>query len=95
MTDKQMDDLAIKVATKVVGAIFNVSSEVHLVFDNNKQATEYMINSESDLDYETLQLELIRLNSLLDRYISSEEYLKAEEIKKQIKQLKDKYDKRD
>ena len=35
MTDKQMDDLAVRVATKVVKAIFNVSSEVHLVFENH------------------------------------------------------------
>ncbi len=34
MTDKQMDDLAVRVATKVIKAIFNISSEVHLVFEN-------------------------------------------------------------
>ena len=43
MTDKQMDDLAIRVATKVVKAIFNVSSEVHLVFENNTDKSDFIV----------------------------------------------------
>ena len=94
MTDKEMDDLSVRIATKVIKAIFNVSSEVHLVFDNNQQQADYMINSE-DLDKQTIQLELVRLNSLLERYEEEEAYEKAQIIKRKIEILKNKYDKLD
>ena len=54
MTDKQMDDLAIRVATKVVKAIFNVSSEVHLVFENHTEKSDFIVESQDDLDKQTL-----------------------------------------
>jgi protein-arginine kinase activator protein McsA len=94
MTDKEMDDLSVRIATKVIKAIFNVSSEVHLVFDNNQQQADYMINSE-DLDKQTIQLELVRLNSLLERFEEEEAYEKAQIIKRKIEILKNKYDKLD
>jgi len=94
MTDKEMDDLSVRIATKVIKAIFNVSSEVHLVFDNNQQQADYMINSE-DLDKQTIQLELVRLNSLLERYEEEEAYEKAQIIKRKIEILNNKYDKLD
>ena len=89
-----MDDLSVRIATKVIKAIFNVSSEVHLVFDNSQQQADYMINSE-DLDKQTIQLELVRLNSLLERYEEEEAYEKAQIIKRKIEILKNKYDKLD
>ena len=95
MTDKQMDDLAIRVATKVVKAIFNVSSEVHLVFENQPDKSDFMIESQEDLDKQMLDLELIRLQSLLDRYIQEENYEKAHIIKRKIEIIKNKYDKLD
>ena len=94
MTDKEMDYLSVRIATKVIKAIFNVSSEVHLVFDNNQQQADYMINSE-DLDKQTIQLELVRLNSLLERFEEEEAYEKAQIIKRKIEILKNKYDKLD
>ena len=94
MTDKEMDDLSVRIATKVIKAIFNVSSEVHLVFDNSQQQADYMINSE-DLDKQTIQLELVRLNSLLERYEEEEAYEKANIIKRKIQTIKNKYDKLD
>ena len=94
MTDKEMDDLSVRIATKVIKAIFNVSSEVHLVFDNNQQQADYMINSE-DLDKQTIQLELVILNSLLERFEEEEAYEKAQIIKRKIEILKNKYDKLD
>ena len=94
MTDKEMDDLSVIIATKVIKAIFNVSSEVHLVFDNNQQQADYMINSE-DLDKQTIQLELVRLNSLLERFEEEEAYEKAQIIKRKIEILKNKYYKLD
>ena len=90
-----MDDLAIRVATKVVKAIFNVSSEVHLVFENQNDQSDFMVESKEDLDRQTLELELIRLQSLLDRYIKEEAYEKAHIIKRKIQILKNKYDKND
>ena len=95
MTDKQMDDLAIRVATKVVKAIFNVSSEVHLVFENQPDKSDFMIESKEDLDKQMLDLELIRLQSLLDRYIQEESFEKASIIKRKIEIIKNKYDKLD
>ncbi len=95
MTDKQMDDLAIRVATKVVKAIFNVSSEVHLVFENQGDKSDFIIESQEDLDKQTLDLELIRLQSLLDRYIQEESFEKAHIIKRKIEIIKNKYDKLD
>ena len=95
MTDKQMDDLAIRVATKVVKAIFNVSSEVHLVFENQADQSDFIVESKEDLDRQTLELELIRLQSLLDRYVQEEAYEKAKIIKRKIQILKNKYDKND
>ncbi len=82
MTDKQMDDLAIRVATKVVKAIFNVSSEVHLVFENHTDQSKFMVENQEDLTKQTLNLELIRLQSLLDRYVEEENYEKANIIKR-------------
>ena len=93
MTDKQMDDLAIRVATKVVKAIFNVSSEVHLVFENQGDKSDFIIDSDEDLDKQTLDLEIIRLQSLLERYAEDEAYEKASIIKRKIQILKNKYDK--
>ena len=95
MTDKQMDDLAVSVATKVVKAIFNVSSEVHLVFENQGDQSDFIIESKDDLDKQTLDLELIRLQSLLDRYVQEENYEKARIIKRKIEIIKNKYDKLD
>ena len=97
MTDKQMDDLAVRVATKVVKAIFNVSSEVHLVFENHSliNQDEFMVTSKDDLDKQTLGLELVRLQSLLDRYVQEENYEKANIIKRKIQLIKIKYDKLD
>ena len=95
MTDKQMDDLAIRVATKVVKAIFNVSSEVHLVFENQGDKSDFIIESQEDLDKQTLDLELIRLQSLLERYEQEEAYEKANIIKRKIQTIKNKYDKLD
>ena len=90
-----MDDLAIRVATKVVKAIFNVSTEVHLVFENHNDKSDFIIESQDDLDKQTLDLELIRLQSLLDRYIQEENYEKASIIKRKIEIIKNKYDKLD
>ena len=95
MTDKQMDDLAVRVATKVVKAIFNVSSEVHLVFENQNDQSDFIIESKDDLDKQTLDLELIRLQSLLERYEQEEAYEKANIIKRKIQTIKNKYDKLD
>ncbi len=95
MTDKQMDDLAIRVATKVVKAIFNVSSEVHLVFENQDSQSDFIVESQDDLDKQTLDLELIRLQSLLERYEQGEAYEKANIIKRKIQTIKNKYDKLD
>ena len=96
MTDKQMDDLAIRVATKVVKAIFNVSSEVHLVFENHTEKSDFIVESQDDLDKQTLDLELIRLQSLLKkRYEQEEAYEKANIIKRKIQTIKNKYDKLD
>ena len=95
MTDKQMDDLAIRVATKVVKAIFNVSSEVHLVFENQNDQSDFIIESKDDLDKQTIELELIRLQSLLERYEQEEAYEKANIIKRKIQTIKNKYDKLD
>jgi protein-arginine kinase activator protein McsA len=95
MTDKQMDDLAIRVATKVVKAIFNVSSEVHLVFENQNDQSDFIIESKDDLDKQTIELELIRLQSLLERYEQEEAYEKANIIKRKIQIIKNKYDKLD
>ena len=91
MTDKQMDDLAIRVATKVVKAIFNVSSEVHLVFENHTDKSDFIVESQDDLDKQTLDLELIRLQSLLERYEQEEAYEKANIIKRKIQTIKNKY----
>ena len=93
MTDKQMNDLATRVATKVIKAIFNVSSEVHLVFENQDKQSDYIVESQEDLDKQTLELELMRLQSLLDRYLQEEKYEKAQIIKRKIQILKNKYDK--
>ena len=90
MTDKQMDDLAVRVATKVVKAIFNVSSEVHLVFENQNDQSDFIIESKDDLDKQTIELELIRLQSLLDRYVQEENYEKARKIKRKTKIIKNK-----
>ena len=95
MTDKQMDDLAIRVATKVVKAMFNVSSEVHLVFENQNDQSDFIIESKDDLDKQTIELELIRLQSLLERYEQEEAYEKANIIKRKIQIIKNKYDKLD
>ena len=95
MTDKQMDDLAVRVATKVVKAIFNVSSEVHLVFENQNDPSDFIIESKDDLDKQMIELELIRLQSLLDRYVQEENYEKARIIKRKIEIIKNKYDKLD
>ena len=95
MTDKQMDDLAIRVATKVVKAIFNVSSEVHLVFENHTDKSDFIVESQDDLDKQTLDLELIRLQSLLERYEQEEAYEKANIIKRKIQTIKNKYYKLD
>ena len=95
MTDKQMDDLAIRVATKVVKAIFNVSSEVHLVFENQDDPSDFIIESKDDLDKQMVDLELIRLQSLLDRYVQEENFEKARIIKRKIEIIKNKYDKLD
>ena len=95
MTDKQMDDLAVRVATKVVKAIFNVSSEVHLVFENQDSQSDFIVESQDDLDKQTLDLELIRLQSLLERYEQEEAYEKANIIKRKIQTIKNKYDKLD
>ena len=95
MTDKQMDDLAIRVATKVVKAIFNVSSEVHLVFEDQDSQSDFIVESQDDLDKQTLDLELIRLQSLLERYEQEEAYEKANIIKRKIQTIKNKYDKLD
>jgi protein-arginine kinase activator protein McsA len=95
MTDKQMDDLAIRVATKVVKAMFNVSSEVHLVFENQNDQSDFIIESKDDLDKQTIELELIRLQSLLERYVQEESYEKARIIKRKIEIIKNKYDKLD
>ena len=95
MTDKQMDDLAVRVATKVVKAIFNVSSEVHLVFENQDSQSDFIVESQDDLDKQTLNLELIRLQSLLERYEQEEAYEKANIIKRKIQTIKNKYDKLD
>jgi len=92
MTDKQMDDLAVRVATKVIKAIFNISSEVHLVFDGKENPDELMINDTEDLARQSIELELIRLQSLLDRYIQEEKYEKANIIKRKIQKLNDEYD---
>ena len=95
MTDKQMDDLAIRVATKVVKAIFNVSSEVHLVFENQSDKSDFIIESQEDLDKQTLNEELVKLKILLDRYVQEENYEKANIIKRKIEIIKNKYDKLD
>ena len=95
MTDKQMDDLAVRVATKVVKAIFNVSSEVHLVFENQDSQSDFIVESKDDLDKQTIELELIRLQSLLERYEQEEAYEKANIIKRKIQIIKNKYDKLD
>lgn len=95
MTDKQMDDLAIRVATKVVKAIFNVSSEVHLVFENQSDKSDFIIESQEDLDKQTLNEELVKLKILLDRYVQEENYEKANIIKRKIQLIKIKYDKLD
>jgi len=92
MTDKQMDDLAVRVATKVIKAIFNISSEVHLVFDGKENPDDLMINDTEDLARQSIELELIRLQSLLDRYIQEEKYEKAHIIKRKIQKLNDEYD---
>jgi len=92
MTDKQMDDLAMRVATKVIRAIFNISSEVHLVFDGKENPDDLMINDTEDLARQSIELELIRLQSLLDRYIQEEKYEKANIIKRKIQKLNDEYD---
>jgi hypothetical protein len=92
MTDKQMDDLAVRVATKVIKAIFNISSEVHLVFDGKENPDDLMINDTEDLARQSIELELIRLQSLLDRYIQEEAYEKANIIKRKIQKLNDEYD---
>jgi hypothetical protein len=92
MTDKQMDDLAVRVATKVIKAIFNISSEVHLVFDGKENPDDLMINDTEDLARQSIELELIRLQSLLDRYIQEEKYEKANIIKRKIQKLNDEYD---
>ena len=77
--------------------IFNVSSEVHLVFENHSliPTTGYMVTSKDDLDKQTLDLELVRLQSLLDRYVQEENYEKANIIKRKIEIIKNKYDKLD
>ena len=54
-----------------------------------------MINSEADLDKQTIELELVRLNSLLERYEEEEAYEKAQIIKRKIEILNNKYDKLD
>ena len=87
MTDKQMDDLAVRVATKVIKAIFNISSEVHLVFDGKENPDELMINDTEDLARQSIELELIRLQSLLDRYIQEEAYEKANIITIEVANL--------
>jgi len=92
MTDKQMDDLAVRVATKVIKAIFNISSEVHLVFDGKENPDDLIINGTEDLAKQSIELELIRLQSLLDRYIQEEKYEKANIIKRKIQKLNDEYD---
>lgn len=87
-----MDDLAVRVATKVIKAIFNISSEVHLVFDGKENPDDLMINDTEDLARQSIELELIRLQSLLDRYIQEEAYEKANIIKRKIQKLNDEYD---
>lgn len=87
-----MDDLAVRVATKVIKAIFNISSEVHLVFDGKENPDDLMINDTEDLARQSIELELIRLQSLLDRYIQEEKYEKANIIKRKIQKLNDEYD---
>ena len=76
-------------------AIFNVSSEVHLVFENQDSQSDFIIESKDDLDKQTLDLELIRLQSLLERYEQEEAYEKANIIKRKIQIIKNKYDKLD
>ena len=46
-------------------------------------------------DKQTLDLELIRLQSLLERYEQEEAYEKANIIKRKIQIIKNKYDKLD
>jgi hypothetical protein len=72
-----------------------VSSEVHLVFENNTDKSDFIVESQDDLDKQTLDLELIRLQSLLERYEQEEAYEKANIIKRKIQTIKNKYDKLD
>ena len=51
-----------------------------------------MINDTEDLARQSIELELIRLQSLLDRYIQEEAFEKAHIIKRKIQKLNDEYD---
>ena len=62
---------------------------------NPSHQSDFIIESKDDLDKQTLDLELIRLQSLLDRYVQEESYEKARIIKRKIEIIKNKYDKLD
>jgi len=65
------------------------------VFENHTEKSDFIVESQDDLDKQTLDLELIRLQSLLDRYVQEENYEKAKIIKRKIEIIKNKYDKLD
>ena len=68
---------------------------MHLVFENQSDKSDFIIESQEDLDKQTLNEELVKLKILLDRYVQEENYEKANIIKRKIQLIKIKYDKLD
>ena len=73
--------------TDSINCAQNISDKLH-----QKGITDWnfhiMSKNKDDLDKQTLDLELIRLQSLLDRYVQEESYEKAKIIKRKIEIIK-------
>jgi hypothetical protein len=89
MTDKELDYLA----EKIIELMFKKQEEYDAKLNDEINNNIYYFSTEysSTFDRFNPNEKLKELESKLSNYINLEEYLKAEEISKQIKSLKIKY----
>ena len=75
MTDEELDELAAKLAERLINIIFPKPQEYTIQFETEK---------------EILEQEIIRLNKLLIKYEKVEAYEKAAILKRKIEYIKNK-----
>ena len=75
MTDEELDELADKLAERLINIIFPRPQEYTIQFETEK---------------EILEQEIIRLNKLLIKYVRVEAYEKAAILKRKIEYIKNK-----